>query len=124
VNNATIGEKPAGAVGQRSQRQPHVAAVVEHHRRHERPRVRVHQPRERPRQQSGAEHDTDAAHEQHPVRADVEILAGECGKDESRREHVHADSIDERHVRLHTAREQPAERDDAEDRQDDAEDSL
>ena len=44
--------------------------------------------------------------------ADVEILARERGEDERGREHVHADPVDQRHVRLDAARVQPAERDD------------
>ena len=38
VNSATIAEKPGCAEGERRERQAHVAAVVEHHRRHERAR--------------------------------------------------------------------------------------
>ena len=81
--------------------------------------------RERPREQARAQHDADAAQDQQLVRGEVEILARQRGEDERRREHVHVDPVDPRHVRPAPGARKPKPSAMIEEhRQDDAEDAL
>jgi len=115
--------KPGFSEREHRQRQSHVAAIVEHHRRDERAPIDAEQLGNGERQQSRADHHADAAEDQQPVVQHIEIPAGKCGKDQRRGEHIHAEAVDHRHLGLHAARIEITQRDDGEDRQDDAEDA-
>ena len=106
---------------ERRERQRHVAAIVEHHRRHERARILVQEPGEGPREQPGPGDDADGTENQDVVCREIEILIRQRSENERWRQDVHVDAVDPRHVRLDAAGVEVAQNDDAEHGQDDAE---
>jgi hypothetical protein len=108
-------------IGERGERQAHVAAIVEHHRRYERAVIHMQQPDKRPREEAGAQHDANGTQHQRSVVRDAEVLARQCRKYQCRRQDRHADPVDHRHVRLYPPRIEIAHQDDHEHWQDDAE---
>ena len=108
---------------QHGQRQAQVAAVVEHHRRHEGVRVIAEEPGRSPGENARPEHDEDAAADERQVAEDVKILRRHRREDEQREKEVDAQLVDPAHIGLAQSAVDVADGRNQQDGRDDADDA-